>query len=308
MKTTDTADLPVRDAAGLGKGAGPGPLRYDYLLVAGPGRSGSTWLYRALNDHPSFVAPAVKEGFHYRSVRRFGRERRRAGGAILLDAANLAWRDPALENLSKLRERGHRILVVVLLRRHPDRAASVIGFRRSRVLPALFRTARGLERAAVRDSLTPAALGRIHALGVDVLTVSFEALAAAPGTVLDIIARISGAPPFRAPPPAPVNPSVRARRPVLAAAGKLAAAVLRAAGAHRLLQGLKDSPGVMDFFFRPAAEADRIRLGADTEAFLERRYRDCLAAVEAAGEPPAKGVWLHRGAPRRTSRSPDPRP
>jgi len=77
------------------------------------------------------------------------------------------------------------------------------------------------------------------------------------------------------------------------------AVLLRAAGARSLLQRLKDDPRVMDFFFRPARGADRIRLGADSEAFLERRYRDCLAAVAAAGVPVARGIWFHRAtAPR----------
>ena len=274
--------------------AGPGPPRHDCLLVAGPGRSGSTWLYRALNAHPAFHAPAVKEGRHYRSVRRFGRALGKAGGRILLDAPNLAWMDPALGNLAALRDRGHRILVVVLLRRHADRAASVIAFRRSRVLPALFPGPGGLEKAAVQDSLAPADLERIHALGVDVLTVSFEALSRTPAAVLGAIADIAGTSPFPAPPPAAVNPSVRARSPVLAATGKLAAAVLRAAGARRLLQRLKDTPAVMDFFFVPDEGAGEVRLGAEAIACLQERYRDCLAVVESTGEPLAEGVWLRR--------------
>ena len=299
MTMTDSPGPGTEGSPAVAGKTGAAPARCDYLLVAGPGRSGSTWLYRALDAHPAFAPPVAKEGFRYRSVRRFERALRLAGGSILLDAANLAWQDPALENIAALRDRGHRIVVVVLLRRHTDRAVSVIGFRRSRVLPALFSGPRELERAAVRDSLTPAALERIHALGVDVLTVSFEALSERPGTVLGIIARIAGASPFLSPPPAPANPSVRARRPALAAAGKLVAVLLRAAGALRLLQRLKDDPGVMDFFFRPAREADRIRLGPDAEACLVRRYRDCLAALEASCEPLAQGVWLHRaGTPR----------
>ena len=40
---------------------------YDYLLIAGPGRSGSTFLYQILNGHAMFVAPVIKEGYLYRS-------------------------------------------------------------------------------------------------------------------------------------------------------------------------------------------------------------------------------------------------
>lgn len=278
----------------------PARPSYDYLLVAGPGRSGSTWLYRALDAHPSFAAPAIKEGFHYRSLGRLARARRRVGAStILLDAANLAWRDPRLANVSALARCGHRVLVVVLLRRHRDRAVSMIGFRRSRVWPALFRGAAGLERAAVRDSLTPAALRRIYALGADVLTIRFEALANEPAAVLEILARVCGTAPFGAPSPAPANPSVRARSSALAAAGKLAAVLLRAAGARRTLQRLKDDPRIVGVFFRPALEADRIRLGAEAGALLDRRFDACLATVAAAGERLAEGVWLHAGQPAR---------
>ena len=265
---------------------------YDYVLVAGPGRSGSTFLYRLLAAHPAFAAPAIKEGGYYRGVRRFERARLGASSAILLDAANLAWNDPALVNLAALARRGHRILVVVLLRRHSERAASVIAFRRSRVLPALFLSARGQERAALRDSLTPAALERIHGLGVDVLTLAFETLTTEPGTVLGIMARLCATAPFGSPAPAPVNPSVAARNRALAGAGKLAAVLLRRAGAHRLLQRLKDDPRIMRLFFRPAGAPDRVRLGAGAAACLDRRFEACLGTVEDAGERLTTGVWF----------------
>ena len=277
-------------------------LRYDYLLVAGPGRSGSTWLYRALGAHPQFASPGVKEAFLYRSPRRFERARRRAGGAVVVDAANRAWRDRRLGRLARLPARGHRVLAVVLLRRHRDRAVSSMAFRRSRVLPALWAGlaggAGGLERAVLRDSLTPAALARLHGLGVDVVTVSFEALSQRPAAVLGVVAGLCGAAPFRGPPPAPANAAVRARRPALAAAGKLAAVVLRTLGAARLVQRLKDDPRVMAFFFCPAgpgsATANGIALGPGTRACLDRRYRACRAAAEASGEALAEGVWLRR--------------
>ena len=284
--------------AGAAEGAAgrrPRPS-YDYLLVVGPGRSGSTWLHRVLGAHPAFAAAAVKEARHYRSPRRFERARRRLarrdGGAILLDASNLAWRDRRLANVARLRRRGHRVLLVVLLRRHRDRAASVVAFRRSRVWPALFRGAAGLERAAVRDSLTPAALERIHGLGCDVLTIGFEALTRRPERVFAVLARLCGTPPFGGPFPPPANRSVRARSAPLAAAGKLAAVLLRGAGAGRALQCLKDDPRVTGLFFRPAGAAGRVPLSPGARAVLDRRHRACLETVAAAGARLAEGVWF----------------
>ena len=157
---------------------------YDYVLVAGPGRSGSTFLYRLLNAHPAFCAPEIKEGYYYRSARRFERARRKLcpSNALLLDVANTAWADPRLAAVTALRRRGRRILVVVLLRRHRERAVSMMAHRESRMA---FASARRLERAALRDSLTAQALGRIHGLGVDVLAVGFDTLIGDPGALLD---------------------------------------------------------------------------------------------------------------------------
>ncbi len=273
--------------------------RYDYLLVAGPGRSGSTFLYRLLDRHPALCAPVIKEGGYYRSPRRFERARRRiAAGAILLDVSNLAWCDPALERLTAIRRNGRRILVVVLLRRHRERAASGVAFRRSRVLPALLSGRRGLERAALRGSLTPDALARIHRLGTDVATVSFEALTADPDSVLAALAGLCAIAPFAPAQSPPVNVSQVARNPVLTGAGVLAAKALRLVRAHGLLQRLKDDARVTDLFFRPAAAHERVHLAPATLAALDAHHAACLAAVEATGERLARGVWLRPGPSR----------
>ena len=82
----------------------------DYLLVVGPGRSGSTFLYRLLKGR-TFESPAIKDAYYYRSQRRFERALRRIraadAAAVLLDVANLAWRDPRLmAGVAALRRRG----------------------------------------------------------------------------------------------------------------------------------------------------------------------------------------------------------
>ena len=284
--------------------SGPGPARcagpaYDYVLAVGPSRSGTTFLYRALNGHPGFCAPEIKEAHYYRSARRLERALGglRGSGAMLLDVADTAWSDRRLSRVSVLAGRGVRILVVVLLRRHRDQARSTMAYRRSRVLPALPAWPlghAGLERAAVRDSLTPAALERIFALGVDVLTVEFEVLAGRPGATLDALARLCGTEPFESVDTAPVNRAERARFPPLAACAKLAAAALRALGARRLLQALKDDPRIVALVFRPAGAGERPALSEAAAGRLDRREEACRAAVEAASEPLGEGLWLAR--------------
>ena len=275
-----------------------GPV-YDYVLAVGPGRSGTTFLYRALNAHPGFCAPEIKEAHYYRSARRLERslESVRGSGAALLDVADTAWSDPRLSRVTALTRCGIRILVVVLLRRHGDRARSTMAYRRSRVLPAL--PARlagrgGLERAAERDALTAAALERIFALGADVLTVEFETLAARPRAVLDTLARLCGAAPFGRVDAAPVNRAERARFVPLAAAAKLAAWALRALGARRALQALKDDPRIVGLVFRPAHPAELPALSDAAAARLDRSHAACLAAVAASSEPLGEGLWLAR--------------
>lgn len=295
----------VREAEDAG--AAPGArAAYDYVLAVGPSRSGTTFLYRRLAAHPAFTAPEIKEAHYYRSARRLARGlgTARGSGAMLLDVADTAWSDPRLTKVADLVRSGLRVLVVVLHRRHRDHARSLMAYRRSRVLPALpglLAGPGGLERAAVRDGLTPEALERIFGLGADVLVVGFEELTAGPGRVLDEMARLCGAAPFDGVDAEAVNRSEAARSVALAAAAKLVAWTLRSLGARRLLQALKDDPRLVRMVFRPARPAEKPALSDAAAADLDRREAACRAAVEAACEPLGDGLWLARGAtgPRR---------
>ena len=271
----------------------------DYLLVVGPGRSGSTLLHGLLSGHAAFESPEIKEGYYYRSPRRLekalGRIRAAVPAAILLDVANLAWRDPWLvAGVDELRRRGRRVLLVVLLREHRARAASVMAFRRSRGAGA---GRAALERAVVHDSLTPGDLARLFELGVDVATIDFEALVGRTGAVIEVLAGLCGVPRFEAPGRGRVNAAVRARSRWLSLAGKLTAVVLRGVGCRRLLQRLKDSPRVMRLFFRPGgARGGGPRLSEGAEARLAKQFEACRRAVEDASRRLADGVWLRRAA------------
>ena len=269
----------------------------DYLLVVGPGRSGSTFLYRLVNRHAAFSAPRIKEGYYYRSPRRFEkalREAREDTASILLDVANRAWRDPALpDGVKTLVERGHRVLLVVLLRNHLDRFVSIAQYRRSRGGPLALRSQRALERDIVRKSLTPEDLSRIFGLGTDVLVVGFEAMINNTADVLGHLARLCGTADFEDSDLGPANPSVQARSMLLAAMGKFTATTLRATGCHRLLQWLKDNPYMTRLFFRPAS-GDRPAFDQGIQDLLASHSATCWRAVENRGERLAEDLWLVR--------------
>ena len=270
----------------------------DYLLVVGPGRSGSTFLYRLANRHAAFSAPRIKEGCYYRSPGRFEkalREIQKNTSSILLDVANLAWRDPALSGgVKALMNRGYRVLLVVLLRDHLDRAISMARHRRSRGIPSALLGRRVLEHALVRDSLTPEDLSGIFSLGPDVLVVGFKALTGNTVETLDSLACLCGTEGFDATDPAPANPTLRAHNMLLSALGKLAATALRGARCYRLLQRLKDSPRITRLFFRPTDGGDWPRFDKKTENLFADLSTACQHTVQQAGEPLAEDLWLVR--------------
>ena len=271
----------------------------DYLLVVGPGRSGSEFLYRRLKGHPAYAFPEIKEGYYYRSPRAFRKARARAGGRVLVDVANLGYRDAALApGVRALLAEGVRVLLVVLLRDHRERARSMIAFRRSRGEVSALLGARRLEAAVVADRLTPARLRAIHALDADVLALCFDALTADATAALDCLAALCGTAPFADGADAgegAVNEAVRARVPPFAAAGKLAALALRRLGLRRTLQRLKDSRRLRTFFFAPLDGADAAPPLSDASArLLDECGRECRAAVAEASERLRPGVFLRR--------------
>ncbi len=269
----------------------------DYLLVVGPGRSGSEFLYRRLKGHPAFAFPEIKEGYYYRSPRAFRKARARSDGRVLVDVANLGYRDAALApGVRALRARGVRVLLVVLLRDHRERARSMIAFRRSRGEFSALLGARRLEKAVVRDRLTRGRLLALYALDADVLALCFDALTADVAATLDCLAALCGVAPFApAAETGAVNEAVRARVPPLAVAGKLAALALRRLGLRRTLQRLKDSRRLRALLFAPLDGADAAPSLSEASArVLAESWRECRATVAEASERPRPGVFLRR--------------
>ena len=252
-------------------------------MAVGPGRSGTDYLFESLRRHPEFAFPQVKEGYFYRSLRGFFRARRQAGGeAVLADVANQGYRDTHLtQHLSALRGAGVRVLVVVIIRDHVQRAQSMMLFRTSRGEPAAWLGRRLLEKRVVRDRLTAGQLEAVYSAGADVMVIDFERLVNDGGATLDRLAACCGVAPLGPWVEAtPRNQASRARLMALSALGKLAAVALRRAGARRVLQRIKDSPGVRRLFFRdPAAGVTRPELSSANRLLLREENRLCWAVV-----------------------------
>ena len=281
---------------------------YDYLLVVGPGRSGTDFLYQNLKGHPQFAFPEIKEAGYYRSARRFrkdyGRLRRNgahpdpAGGdaRILADISNLAYQDPALcDHVSRLKSEGVRVLVVVLLREHCDRARSMYRYRKSRGHLSAWLGAGRLERAVVRDRLTPEQMEEIYRAGVDVLCLDFAALMRQPEAAFQNLGGLCGVNGFGQVATEVSNPSVRGRSLPLSAAAHAGAALLRVMGLRRLLQRLKDSRRIDRLFFVAMPEEERhIALKAENLRLLETAFAGCMSTIKAHSEPMADGAYIRK--------------
>ena len=272
-------------------------LSYDYLLVVGPGRSGSTFLHDILDSHRQFQAPSIKEGYYYRRPADVVHLCDRLGieSTMLLDVANLAYIDSMLiPGLAALHKHGVRTLLVILYRDHRDRAVSMMAYRKSRGEFSAWFGRKNLEMAVVRDSLKPDVMTSIYGVDADVLTIAFPTLVKNTSLVLRIIADLCGIEAFREFPRRHLNEALQARSIVLSAGGKLAALAMRRMKLYRTLQRLKLSPWVNAVFFKPKSAAEKYHLSAESESLLADWTHACRDAIEHSSERIEQGVWLKR--------------
>lgn len=275
---------------------------YDYLLVTGPGRSGTRFLLANLETHPDLDATRAEGACYYRSRRRLRKAVARSGNGtngrrVVVDVANLAYKDPALaRDVSRLRREGFRILLVAVLRDHRRRAVSVMRFRRSRGQPSAWFGARRLELAALRDQLRPEHLRRLMRLDADLIVVPFSTLTDQTKSVLRALSAQCGIADFGPVRQDPVNETVEARLVPLAALGTALAVVLRGLGLRGLLRRVKHVRLVRSLFFRPASKS-RHELGRETQDLLAATYDECVALVQESSSWTENAVYVRRARP-----------
>ena len=263
------------------------------MLVVGPGRSGTDYLFDLLRCHPQVVFPESKEGEYYRSLRRLRRAQSRVGpGMVLADISNQAYRDNTLSRrIRALSEAGINTLVVVIIRDPVERAESMMLFRASRGEPSAWLGRRVLERCVVRDRLKAEHISSIYETGADVMAIDFKLLVRQTDAVLELLADRCGIAPF----PATAghvrtNSSVSARWMPLSALGKLAAVTLRRVGARRRLQSLKESPEIQRLFFKDTSvRPTRPKVSSAHARLLRAENAECWKVVAQAEREAAGG-------------------
>ena len=254
--------------------------------MVGPGRSGTDFLFGRLRQHPQIAFPEGKEGEYYRSLRRLRRAQHRCGPEMVLaDIGNHAYRDPRLpQRVRALTNAGVKVLVVVVIRDHVERAKSMMLFRASRGEPSAWLGRKILERSVIRRRLKPQHISVIYESGADVIAIDFAMLVQQTRTVLELLAARCGIDPVALPSAhVQTNASVSARWMPLSALGKLAAVTLRRIGARRTLQRLKDSPDVQRLFFRDASvRPSRPDISAEHTRLLRKENKKCWEIVAQA--------------------------
>ena len=283
--------------AGAGRAGGP-DRSCDYLLFVGPGRSATTYIYRTLSKYYGVTFRHIKESHYYRSLRRYRRARARIPREHLLgDIANDAYLDPKLPGaLERLKSEGVRVLVVVTLRDHVERARSMMQFDTNRGRALWPGGTAGLEARVVNRRLTPAHLQRIYSTGTDVAVVDFNVLTVRPQVVLNRLASECGIPACDAElESGRVNASERSRSVPLTGAAVLLGKALRATGCRRTLQRLKDNRRIHGWFFKPMPGADRRLLEPPLApghvALLRRENHECWKLVRQRSTLEVDGVF-----------------
>ena len=271
---------------------------YDYVLVTGPGRSGTRFLLANLETHPDLDTTRGEGAYYYRSRRRLrkavARSRSSPRRQVLVDVANLAYKDPALARaVPRLRDDGLRILLVALLRDHRRRAVSMMRFRRSRGQPSALFGARRLEQAVLRDRMKPEHLRGLMRLDADLMVVPFATLTGRTGSVLRALSAQCGIAEFGKVRRDAVNQAVDARLVPLAALGTATAAVLRILGLREAVRRVKHAPLVKSLLFRPASTRRR-RLGSATQDVLAATYGECLSLLQETSSWAGDAVYMHR--------------
>jgi hypothetical protein len=225
-----------------------------YLLIAGPGRSGSTYIYNALSQHSDVATAGWKEAYLYRNEKKLiCALMSRADKKVFLDVANRAFLDKRLKRFLKNYQLtdSYRMAVIYLWRDQGERMASVLDFRKSRGMIEAYIPEKLVERRLRDEIFHKGYLEGLCSSKYATAVLKTEALPRDPtelvgqledllGLGLDRNQRLELT---------SFNNRAAARNILLSSIGKLFAYAMRGIGFTRLVERLKTNSRVKAIFF-----------------------------------------------------------
>lgn len=273
------------------------------FLHIGPDRAGTTWLHRALAQHPQVFVPSAKEVLFFdqhwnRGLDWYARHYRRARPSQCArgDFAFYLYSEDARE---RIKQTLPDVRLLVTPREPVSRAFSsyLYMLRQGRVsgsfIEALAHVDELIEHGRYAHYLRP----YIEAFGRDRLHVAlYDDLVASPAAYFSDMCRFLGINSFALPPGGEeqVLPSARPRWPWLAGRAYRAGTRVREAGHPTLVGRVKSNRMVQWALYRPYGDADRPVPDPAIVAMLRERFAPDVEALEALTGLPVLDRWGYR--------------
>ena len=233
-----------------------------YLLVAGPGRSGSTYLYNVMSQHPEVVTAGWKEAYLYRNERKLlSTLRKNSRRKVLLDVANRGFVDPKLREFlaNYSGSEPYRLTLIYLYRDQGERLASVFDFRKSRGMIEAYLPQRLAEKLLISDIFSSRHIQGQQSPHYETFILKTERMQRDPTRFLAELDKMLHLGLDQTKPLVAVHFNERrdARMLWASSIGKVAASLLRWLGMARIVEAIKTQPQIEKLFFKNSRSPHR---------------------------------------------------
>lgn len=262
-----------------------------YILIAGPGRSGSTLLYTLIKctDGVNRLGEIKELELYKRGFKSINRN------ADIIDISNRAFgeKQKVKEFIEKIFFYDSRanVKIIYLFRDSAKRAISIYNFRKSRGYWETYLPKSFAFKQIAKDFLKPENI--VVDLRVNTYVVDFDFLIKCETQryILSQILEVSGEADSIE---RKINESVKARSAFLSSVGKLMAISLRRVGAGMLLQKIKDTKIVNQIFFKVKPASSRIDIPSNVEMKARKNDKNMLHDLKSNYVLIAPGIYLHK--------------
>ena len=266
----------------LKNGKDIGNVLPKYVLVAGPGRSGSTYLYNVMAQHPDVGTAGWKEAYLYRNESKLlSALQKSATKKVFLDVANRGFVDPKLReflrNYSDIKP--YSLVLIYLYLDQGERLASVLDFRKSRGMIEAYLPQRLAEKLLVSEIFCSRHLQSQQSPHYDTFILKTEKMQRDPTLLLAELDKMLGLRLDNTKPlvKAQFNERKDARILLLSSIGKLVANFLRWLGMAKTVEAIKTQHKVENFFFKNSHSPHR---KADFSAGFQQSVSRANASLE----------------------------